>query len=247
MGGSVIGQDKVNTVSHRVPRQFLRKSLRFSHSARVPHTVCRTQDRPAPSNQRNDTADRGLRAPVRRPLLQIIWLGAGAILIVLLDAARGAGRVILVDTDSACPVGIYRVVRKPMTRGELVEACLPDAIATYGIARGYIGLGRCRNGAEPVIKLIGATAGDRVDLSRAGVWVNGIALPESATRSRDSRGREVPTIKRGGYQTRANDVWLFGLQDARSWDSRYYGPVPRQNVIGAALPLLTLGHFPLTK
>jgi conjugative transfer signal peptidase TraF len=164
----------------------------------------------------------------------------GAILIMLLAAAMRTDGFILVGTDSSCPIGIYHVVHKPLARDELVEACLPDAIASYGMARGYLASGECPNGAEPVIKVIGALAGDRVDLLPDEIRVNGTAFPQSATRLRDSRGRAVRTLPRGSYETRADDAWLFGLHDARSWDSRYFGPVPVNAVLGAVEPVFTL-------
>jgi conjugative transfer signal peptidase TraF len=152
---------------------------------------------------------------------------------MLLAAATRTDGLIFVATDSSCPIGIYHVVHQPPARGELVEACLPEAIASYGMARGYLASGECPNGAEPVIKVIGALAGDRVDLSPEEIRVNGTALPQSSTRLRDSRGRAVRTLPRGSYETTADDVWLFGLHDARSWDSRYFGPVPVNAVLGA--------------
>lgn len=124
--------------------------------------------------------------------------------------------------------------------GELVEACLPNAVARYGIERGYLASGACPNDAEPVIKLVGAIAGDRVDLSSSIIRVNGVALPGSTTLRRDSRGRLVQTLRPGTYETEATQIWLFGLHDARSWDSRYFGPIPRQSLIGAVDPVFTL-------
>jgi len=163
-------------------------------------------------------------------------------LILLFAAATRTDGLIFVATDSSCPIGIYHVVHQPPARGELVEACLPDAIASYGMARGYLASGECPNGAEPVIKVIGALAGDRVDLSPEEIRVNGTALPQSSTRLGDSRGRAVRTLPRGSYETTANEVWLFGLHDARSWDSRYFGPVPGNAVLGAVEPVFTLGR-----
>jgi len=238
-GGSVIGQDKVNTVSHSVPREFPWSSLGSSHSACVTHTVSRTADRPAPSDQPIQALERDTEAPIRHLKLQLLWLLVGAILITLLALTTGSFGFVITLTDSSCPIGIYRLVRKPIERGQLVEACLPNTIASYGIAREYLASGRCPNGAEPVIKIVGATRGDRVDLSSEGIRVNGVALPQSATLSRDSRGRDVQTLRRGTYQTPNNLVWLFGLHDARSWDSRYFGPVPVECILGALVPAFT--------
>jgi type IV secretory pathway protease TraF len=114
-------------------------------------------------------------------------------------------------------VGIYRLVRKSGARGQLVESCLPYAIASYGIERGYIGSGDCSDGTEPVVKIVGAVSGDRVGLSRNAISVNGWKLANSASIFRDSRAREVSTVAFDRYQTGANEVWLFGLNDLRSW------------------------------
>jgi conjugative transfer signal peptidase TraF len=183
--------------------------------------------------------ERDPQAPIRHLKLQLLWLLVGAILITLLAFTTGSFGFVITLTDSSCPIGIYCLVRKPIERGELVEACLPNTIASYGIAREYLASGRCPNGAEPVIKIVGATRGDRVDLSSEEIRVNGVALPQSATLSRDSRGRDVQTLRRGTYHTPNNLVWLFGLHDARSWDSRYFGPVPVECILGALVPAFT--------
>jgi conjugative transfer signal peptidase TraF len=242
MGGSVIGQDKVNTARQGTARTFSANPFGFSHGQRTVCEVSRGTGRPAPSSQTIHTSERAVGATFRLLCERVIWLAMGAILIMLLAAATRSGALIFVATDSSCPIGIYQVVHQPLARGELVEACLPEAIASYGMTRGYLASGDCPNGAEPVIKVIGALAGDHVDLSPEEIRVNGTALPQSSTRLRDSRGRAVRTLARGSYETTADNVWLFGLHDARSWDSRYFGPVPVRAVLGAVEPVFTLGR-----
>ncbi len=241
-GGLVIGQDKVNKARQGTARTFSANPFGFSHGQRTVREVLRGTPRPAPSSQQIHTSERAARATFRLLCEQVIWLAVGAILIMLLAAATRTDGLIFVATGSSCPIGIYHVFHQHPARGELVEACLPEAIASYGMARGYLASGECPNGAEPVIKVIGALAGDRVDLSPEEIRVNGTALPQSSTRLRDSRGRAVRTLPRGSYETTADDVWLFGLHDARSWDSRYFGPVPVNAVLGAVEPVFTLGR-----
>src|SRR5207253_2222367 len=98
---------------------------------------------------------------IRRLLAAIAMLSITAIVIEICAFAMRQFGIVITLTDSSCPVGIYRLTHQPIIRGELVEACLPDAIASYGRSRGYIDSGDCPNGAEPVIKLIGALSGDR--------------------------------------------------------------------------------------
>ncbi len=143
-------------------------------------------------------------------------------------------------TDSACPPGIYRMVNRAPSRGDLVLACLPDAIARVGSARGYLLRGRgCGDGIEPVGKRLSALAGDSVEVMPDYISVNGQRLRHSATLSRDSRDRSVEHVPWGRYTVPTNQVWLFGTKDARSWDSRYFGPVPASSVRAALEPVLT--------
>jgi conjugative transfer signal peptidase TraF len=143
-------------------------------------------------------------------------------------------------TDSACRPGIYRTVHRAISRGDLVLACLPSALARLAQARGYLARGPgCGDGIEPVGKRIGALPGDTVQITRDFVAVNGHRLENSATLSRDSRGRSLTHVVPGRYPVRRDHVWLFGTTDARSWDSRYFGPVPIGSVRAQLEPLIT--------
>jgi len=143
-------------------------------------------------------------------------------------------------TDSACPLGIYRMVNRPISRGDLVLACLPPALARFAQARGYLARGRgCGDGIEPVGKRVGALPGDTVEATPDYVAINGHRLENSATVSRDSRGRSLTHVTPGRYTVRPDHVWLFGTTDARSWDSRYFGPVPIGSVRAQLEPLVT--------
>ena len=107
-------------------------------------------------------------------------------------------------TDSACPPGIYRMVNRAPSRGDLVLACLPDAIAQLGIARGYLLRGRgCGDGIEPVGKRLSALPGDSVEVMPDYIAVNGQRLEHSATLSRDSQ-RPISEARRVGPLHRAD-------------------------------------------
>jgi len=150
-------------------------------------------------------------------------------------------------TDSSAPSGIYRVEGPPpglplrdLRRGELVEACLPNAIAQRGLERGYLHSGGCPSGAEPVAKRVGALSGDIIIMSAGDVVVNGNYLsPKSKTWPVDSRGRALDHVKWGARRVLPNTVWLFGFNNPRSWDSRYFGPVLQTDVRGILTPVVT--------
>ena len=148
-------------------------------------------------------------------------------------------RVRITLTDSAAAPGIYRVSEVPAGRGALVAACLPAAIARTGLTRGYLSAGGCPAGAEPIAKVIGALPGDVVELAPDFVAVNGVKFPNSRTATHDSAGRALTHVLSGAYRVGAGEVWLFGFNNRRSWDARYFGSVPLTNLRGVLRPLVT--------
>ena len=148
-------------------------------------------------------------------------------------------RVGLTPSDSSCAEGFYRLIDAPIRRGELVAACLPVNAEQEGLTRGYLSNGDCPGGAEPVLKVIGGLRGDEVDVEAGWIAVNGKRLANSATVTRDSVGRLLTHVVWGKRRVAPEEVWLFGLNNRRSWDSRYFGPIPLRAIRGVAEPLLT--------
>jgi len=125
--------------------------------------------------------------------------------------------------------------------GMLVSACLPPEVATSALERGYLSKGSCPSGITPVGKIIAALSGDTVDVTDSGSFVNGAPLPNSAPLLHDSKGREMPRL-RGRLILPVGTAWLYSGHSPRSFDSRYYGPVPLSGVRGQLFPLLTRGE-----
>jgi conjugative transfer signal peptidase TraF len=148
-------------------------------------------------------------------------------------------RVGLTPSDSSCFKGFYRVIDAPIRRGDLVAACISTSAEHDGLTRGYLSKGDCSGGAEPVLKVIGGLHGDEVDVEEGWVAVNGKRLANSATVTRDSVGRLLTHVVWGKRRVAPEEVWLFGLNNRRSWDSRYFGPIPLRAIRGVAEPLLT--------
>ena len=141
---------------------------------------------------------------------------------------------------ASMPVGFYTVDRPIITRGEIALACLPPATVRTGRERGYLPGGSCASHASPVGKRIAATPGDIVELSATGLAVNGERISTSALRARDSLGRPLSHWPLGWHSVGPSEVWLIGVDDDRSWDSRYFGPVPVSSVIASLRPIATV-------
>ena len=144
------------------------------------------------------------------------------------------------NVSRSAPRGIYQATSDAPARGALVAACLPGALAAFGRARSYLGQGDCPGSAQPVLKRVGAVAGDVVQVGRETVAVNDVCLFTRPIEALDSAARPVPHVTFGSYVVATDEVWLFGHSSGRSWDSRYFGPVPVGSVRSVVRPVLTL-------
>ena len=172
----------------------------------------------------------------RGPIGAMAGILITAAILIVIGNAFG---VLISNTDSAAPAGVYRVVSTKFLRGDLVAACLPVAIAQEALARGYLRTGACAGNAEAVGKIVGALAGDIVEIEPGWVAVNGERFACSKVATHDSAHRPLPHIAWGSHRVAAGQVWLFGFNDRRSWDSRYFGPIPLANVSGEIEPVVT--------
>ena len=148
-------------------------------------------------------------------------------------------RIGLTPSNSSCSEGFYRLIDAPIRRGELAAACLPVKVEQEGLMRRYLSNGDCPGGAEPVLKVIGGLRGDEVDVEAGWIAVNGRRLANSATLMLDSVGRPLTHVVWGRRRVGPEEVWLFGLNNRRSWDSRYFGPIPLRAIRGVAEPVVT--------
>lgn len=152
------------------------------------------------------------------------------------------------STDSL-PVGIYRVreLRGDPQRGEVVGFCLEGEAARVALARGYVhrqalepyAYGtRCASGAAPIGKPVAGVPGDTVEVGRDGIWINGLRLANSRPLARDRAGREMPVQRPGHRVLGDGEYWVQSTRSPRSFDSRYYGPVRRSQILDRRHPVL---------
>lgn len=154
-------------------------------------------------------------------------------LIVLLG---GAGfRVNLTPSE---PIGLWRIVEpdRPILVGDLIFICPPATDEMREArARGYLRFGLCAGHVAPLIKAVVATSGQVIEI-HDDVRVDGRPLYHSRVARTDGQGREMVHYEGGVIPP--GTVFLHSEFRA-SFDSRYFGPLPMDGILGLAQEVWT--------
>jgi conjugative transfer signal peptidase TraF len=180
---------------------------------------------------------KGVSANTR--LARVLWTPVLVSLIAVV-ALVILGSGLRVNFTPSMPLGIYRLEPLPtggVERGMFVAVCAPPNADELGRRRGYLSTGPCPDDTEMLLKAVPGVPGDDIEVSVSGIAVNRCALPHSAQLRFDRAGRPLLRWSPAYYHLGRGQVWLYA-DDDRSWDSRYFGPVPTANVVARAFPLL---------
>lgn len=170
-------------------------------------------------------------------ILTITVLVISASLFVLSILFRVNG--IYFNTTPSFPVGFYKIVDAPITKGAYVSFCPPqDSVFDMAMARHYINTGDCPGGYGMLLKRVFAQAGDTVSISESGIQVNGELLPNSTPLKTDIDGHAMPQYR---LETVLDDSEYLLLSDLNphSFDARYFGLIAHVQIRHVVEPLYT--------
>lgn len=144
------------------------------------------------------------------------------------------------NESTSYPKGLYQLTSSNnYQRGALILFCPPDnPTLQMALERQYLRFGLCKGGFEPVIKRIVGIGGERVTFTDV-ISINQQQLPNTHRLQHDGFNRPLPQLDNFTLP----DKTFFVISDhkpASSFDSRYYGAIPRGNVIGRIKPLFLL-------
>lgn len=166
--------------------------------------------------------------PARRTA--VIVVGAAGVLALGFPVAPRNFRLAYNPTTSA-PEGWYMVDRHAVLRvDDYVLASLPAEAARFAAERQYLPL------SVPILKRVGAVGFQSVCIWRNAILIDGRVTAK--TLRRDSRGRDL-AVWEHCRPLGSDELFLLSLTNPASFDSRYFGPIPRGSVIGKAIPLWT--------
>jgi conjugative transfer signal peptidase TraF len=165
----------------------------------------------------------GGRAPRRRTLIG--GLGIAMLVTPLIAPSRP---LLVWNASASAPIGLYSV-RSPArpARGDMVIAWAPRAARRLAARRHYLPAN------VPLVKRVAALPGDEICATGAVLRVRGRIAARRLRR--DARGR-VMRWWRGCGRLAPGMVLLINPARA-SFDGRYFGPVPMENLIGKATPV----------
>lgn len=144
---------------------------------------------------------------------------------------------LFVNISGSMPRGLYFKAAGEIHRGDIVAFCPREETQKLGLSRKYLIHGiRCK-WSEPLMKKVIAVPGDIVILSANSLSVNGKKTNYDAL-SKDSHGRILKAYPAGIYK-HTSGYWVKGTDSPKSWDSRYFGPVPPKNILWKIKPLWT--------
>jgi conjugative transfer signal peptidase TraF len=145
-----------------------------------------------------------------------------------------------INTTPSLPVGLYRVVDEPVTKGAYVAFCPPQRdVFDWAVARGYIHPGACPGGYGQLLKRVHAVAGDTVLIDRSGITVNGELLANSTPIPTDAYGAALPQYRLDAVLGESEFLLLSDL-NPHSFDARYFGVIERAQMVHVVRPVVTL-------
>jgi type IV secretory pathway protease TraF len=149
----------------------------------------------------------------------------GAAIPAVMGGALAAARLraepmLLRNVTPSMPLGLYRRTDDPVTVGAVVAVRQPVPARAYLRSLGF------PSGAVLLKRVV--VAGRHV-VCASGDWVQADGL-DLVRLDRDRLGQALP--RWDGCRRLASDELFLKGDDARSFDSRYFGPVSRSDVVG---------------
>lgn len=151
----------------------------------------------------------------------------GAVVLVSVSSIESSPRL-LWNGSKSVPVGLYVVSSGPCSVGKIAALRLPPFAKRLAARRRYLPANAV------MLKPVAAMPGDRVCRWQRRISINGQFRAEAARH--DSSGRLMPIWQ--GCQVLRNDEIFVLSTTSGSFDSRYFGPIRRDAVIGIAKSLV---------
>jgi conjugative transfer signal peptidase TraF len=155
-------------------------------------------------------------------------LATGSLLALGWTAFATSPPQLVYNASDSVPIGWYRITAiSTVAAGDLLLVHLPPEVMALAAQRGYLPAN------VPLLKSVAAVAPQQVCVRDSQVRVDGQLVARRLRR--DRQGRTLPAW-RDCRRLTGEELFLLGSHP-ESFDSRYFGPVSANAVIGRALPV----------
>ncbi len=144
--------------------------------------------------------------------LVVVLLTLTGMALLALPILMSVEPLVLYNGSDSMPKGFYRVISKPVRKGDIVLVRLSGAL---------------------LIKRLSAEEGDVVCREDSQVTINGRVVAKALRY--DGRGKALP-VWQGCRVLKAHEVFVLG-EHPKSFDSRYFGVVQREDIIGQGISI----------
>jgi conjugative transfer signal peptidase TraF len=172
---------------------------------------------------------RASRPQSRRSAIALALAGCAALAAL---ATNPLHPLVLLNTTPSEPPGLYAAMPAPIRVGAIVAFKAPAAAFPYADLRlGYLH-------RTPMLKAVAAGPGDRVCAATGRLVING--QDRAPIVAKDREGRALPRWN-GCRRLGPDELFVFSARVPNSFDSRYFGPVAKDAVVGV-FQLITPGE-----
>jgi conjugative transfer signal peptidase TraF len=163
-------------------------------------------------------------------------------ILVFLIAVAIRLRGIVFNPSPSAPKGFYVRSADP----SFVLFCPDQGLTNFtknpDFRRNWVPSYGCSDGHRAFLKPIAAKPGDTVSVTSHGIAVNGKVIPHSLPLKQDNFGEPLYAYAYGTYRVQPGQLWVVSPYSDRSYDSRYYGPIPTSSILAAVRPWFLFGH-----
>jgi len=133
---------------------------------------------------------------------------------------------IRINITPSMPRGFYQIVYSQISHDDIISFCLDsESFTTLALEREYLHKGSCKNGSEPLVKIVRGLPGDLIDISSNGIFINGQLLTESKILSTDHCLRPLPPSELKSGIIPYGMALVLSDHHSGGFDSRYFGLV----------------------
>ncbi|WP_299404835.1 S26 family signal peptidase [uncultured Roseobacter sp.] len=160
-----------------------------------------------------------------------LLIGGTGIALIAFSAIVHTNPILVWNASASVPIGFYAV--QPLDApsvGDLVVLEPPSPLGDWLLEHGYLGAD------VPLIKHVAALPGQHV--CRIGVTVSIDGTTVAIAKERDRFDRPLP-VWQGCHQLTDDQIFFLNPDTEGSLDGRYFGPLPRDTIIGRAVPIWT--------